>query len=256
MQMLNEAQNVFIVITALACSLAFMAAMNYFWPAEKRRAHNDLIGWQLSVLGTTYAVIIGFMLYTVWINFGTADLNADAEANALVNIYRLASGLSPEESKHLKELARAYGDAVVDHEWGEMAGNKIPVETREISRHMWETLMASKAAAPTEITAEDHALYELSALAGYRRIRLVQTTERLPGVLWWVLLVGGVVTIASSCMFGAVNGALHVIQVSAFSLLIALVLVAIADINRPYQGSVHVGDYAFRRAQMDMKEDH
>jgi hypothetical protein len=114
--------------------------------------------------------------------------------------------------------------------------------------------MASKAASPTEITAEDHALYELSALAGYRRIRLVDSASRLPGVLWFVLLCGGVVTIASTCMFGAVNGPLHVIQVSAFALLISLVLAAIADINRPYQGSVHVSDYAFRRAQMDMKD--
>src|SRR6202020_2459326 len=119
--MLDTAQNVFIVIISLVCSLFFMAAMNYFWPAEKRRAHNDLIGWQLSVLGTTYAVIIGFMLYTVWISFGTADLNADAEANSLVNVYRLAAGLSPEEGKRLKDLARDYGDAVLDKEWEEMA---------------------------------------------------------------------------------------------------------------------------------------
>ena len=231
-----------------------MAAVNYYWPPEARRAHNDLIGWQLSVLGTTYAVIIGFMLYTVWIDFGSAELNADAEANSLVNLYRLADGLSPKEGARLKVLARAYGDAVVYQEWGEMAANIMPSKTREIARQMWQTLMASKGASPTEITAEDHALYELSALAGYRRIRLVESASRLPAVLWFVLLVGGVVTIASTCMFGASNGALHVIQVSAFTLLISLVLVAIADINRPFQGSVHVSDYAFRRAQMDMKE--
>jgi hypothetical protein len=65
-----------------------------------------------------------------------------------------------------------------------------PSESREITRQMWQTLMASKAASPTEITAEDHALYELSALAGYRRIRLVESASRLPGVLWFVLLVG------------------------------------------------------------------
>jgi hypothetical protein len=252
--MLDKAQNIFIVIISLTCSLFFMAAVNYYWPAEKRRAHNDLIGWQLSVLGTTYAVIIGFMLYTVWINFGTADLNADAEANSLVNIYRLSGGLTALEGGKLKTLARAYGDAVVDREWGEMAVGTMPTESREIIRQMWLTLMASKAASPTEITAEDHALYELSALAGYRRVRLVQSAARLPGVLWFVLVVGGIVTIASTCMFGAVNGVLHVIQVSAFALLISLVLVAIADINRPYQGSVHVSDYAFRRAQMDMKD--
>jgi hypothetical protein len=111
------------------------------------------------------------MLYTVWIDFGAADLNTDAEANSLVNVYRLSDGL-----------------------------------------------------------------YELSAMAGYRRIGLVQSASRLPAVLWFVLLVGGAVTVASTCMFGASNGALHVIQVSAFALLISLVLVAIADINRRFRG--------------------
>ncbi len=252
--MLGTAQNVFIVIISLACAFFLMAAMNYYWPAEKRRPHNDLIGWQLSVLGTTYAVIIGFMLYTVWIDFGTAELNADAEANSVVNLYRLADGLNPQQGAKVKLLARAYGDVVANQEWPEMAHNVVPAESREITRQMWRSLMEAKGASPTEITAEDHALYELSALAGYRRIRLVQSATRLPGVLWWVLLVGGAVTVASTCMFGAANGALHVIQVGAFTLLITLVLTAIADINRPFQGSVHVSDYAIRRAQMDMKE--
>lgn len=43
-----------------------MVGLNRAWPAEKRHAYNDLVGWQLSILGTTYAVILGFMLYTVW----------------------------------------------------------------------------------------------------------------------------------------------------------------------------------------------
>jgi hypothetical protein len=252
--MLDTPQNLFIVIVGLACSLSFMAGVNYYWPAEKRRAHNDLIGWQLSVLGTTYAVIVGFMLYTVWIDFGEAELNTEAEANSLVNVYRLSDGLPLDQGAKLKTFARGYGDAVVDHEWGEMAANTVPTETREIARQMWLVLTATKGASPTELIAEDHALSELSALAGHRRIRLVESATRIPTVLWFVLLIGGGVTVASTCMFGAANGVLHVIQVAAFALLISLVLVAIADINRPFQGSVHVSDYAFRRAQMDMKE--
>src|ERR1700761_3485509 len=99
--MLDTAQNFAVVVMGVACSLFFMAAVNYYWPAEKRRVHNDLIGWQLSILGTTYAVILGFMLYTVWVDFGSAELNAEAEANALVNMYRLADGLRPEEAARL-----------------------------------------------------------------------------------------------------------------------------------------------------------
>jgi Protein of unknown function (DUF4239) len=252
--MLDAAQNIAVTIIGVACSLFFMAAMNYYWPAEKRRVHNDLIGWQLSVLGTTYAVILGFMLYTVWTDFGSAELNAEAEANSLDNLYRLTDALPPAQGQALKALTRAYGDAVVDHEWQEMASNTIPAETRIIARQMWTTLTSGQGGSPAQMTALDHAFSELGALAGYRRIRMVESAARIPGVLWFVLLIGAAVTIASTCLFGASNGVLHVVQVIAFSLLISLGLVAIADINRPYQGSVHITDYAFRRAQVDMKE--
>jgi hypothetical protein len=252
--MLDTAQNFAVVVMGVACSLFFMAAMNYYWPAEKRRVHNDLIGWQLSILGTTYAVILGFMLYTVWVDFGSAELNAEAEANSLDNLYRLTFALPPAQGDALRALTRAYGDAVVDHEWAEMAANTIPAETRVIARQMWGTLTSAQGGTPAQMTALDHALSELSSLAGYRRIRMVESATRIPGVLWIVLLIGAGVTIGSSCLFGASNGALHVVQVAAFSLLISLGLAAIADINRPYQGTVHISDYAFRRAQIDMKE--
>jgi magnesium-transporting ATPase (P-type) len=252
--MLDTAQNAFIVVIALGSAFAFMASMNYLWPPVKRRIHNDLIGWQLSVLGTTYAVIVGFMLYAVWINFGAAELNADAEANSVVNLYRLAAGLPPHEGARLKALAQGYSDAVVNREWAEMDANTTPGESQEVIQQMWATLMFAKSASPLEIAAEDHALYELRNLASYRRIRLVESRAVLPGVLWFVLVAGGVVTIATTCLFGASNGVLHGIQVAAFTLLISLALAAIADINRPYQGSVHVSDYAFRRAQLEMKE--
>jgi hypothetical protein len=56
-------------------------------------------------------------------------------------------------------------------------------------------------------------------------------------------------------MFGARNSILHGLQVFSFSLLVSLSLVAIADINRPFQGSVCVDSYAFQRAQHDMQPD-
>jgi hypothetical protein len=251
--MLGSTQNSVVVIICVACSLAFMAAMNYFWPPSQRRAHNDLIGWQLSILGTTYAVIVGFMLYTVWTGFGTAELNAEAEANSVTNLFRLSDGLPTDQGKQLKTLARAYADVVVSKEWQEMAAGDTPAETRDIVSQMWGALVNLKAASITESAAQDHALSELSALAGYRRIRMVENGTHLPGVLWFVLLSGAAVTVASSCLFGAANGSLHGLQVAAFTLLISLSLVAVADINRPYQGSVHVSDFAFRRAQADMK---
>ena len=97
--MLTLTQNVVILIGTMAVSLLFMVGLNRFWPVQKRHTQNDLIGWQLSVLGTTYAVTLGFMLYTDWTNFNAAYLNAELEANSLRNIYRLAEGLPQQRTE-------------------------------------------------------------------------------------------------------------------------------------------------------------
>jgi hypothetical protein len=193
------------------------------------------------------------MLYTVWTNFGIASVNADDEANAIVNLHRLAEGLPAEQGARMRELAQNYADAVVDHEWGEMAMGEVSIESSHISRKMWNTLMSIKAPTSTEITAEDHALYELSTLTEHRQMRQLQVTSQLPAILWSVLLAGGALTIFSACLFGTQSTLIHGIQVFSFSLLVAMVLIAIADIDRPFQGTVHVSDAAFRRAQINMR---
>jgi hypothetical protein len=253
--MLNTLDDFVLVILIVTFSLLFMVALNYFWPAVQRSNHNDVIGWQLSILGTTYAVIIGFMLYTVWTNFGIAGVNASAEANSLLNVYHLSDGLPDPQRSELKTAARLYADAVVQQDWPAMAHSINPsLKSREVAVKMWQILMSVKAASPNQILAEDHALSELSEVVAYRKMRQTESSSTLPTVLWFVLIIGGTLTIMSSCMFGSTNLWLHGLQVFAFSLLIALVLAAIADIDRPFQGSVHISDSSFRRAQADMKD--
>ena len=74
---------------------------------------------------------------------------------------------------------QSYADAAIHQEWPQMAREEVPNESREINRKMWKTLMSIKSATPTELIAQDHALYELSALTQYRRTRILQSTERL-----------------------------------------------------------------------------
>jgi magnesium-transporting ATPase (P-type) len=252
--MLTFTQNILILIFIMTGSMLFMASLNRIWPREKRQVHNDLIGWQLNIIGTTYAVILGFMLYTVWTDFGAANLNVDLEASALRNVYRLAEGLPHQQRVQLQLQARSYAEAVINRDWPEMARNQTPEESHDVNQAMWKTLMSVKVATPSEITAEDHAISELSSLTEHRRTRLLQSAFRLPAIFWGVLLVGGLLTITSATMFGSANAMLHALQVFSFTLLITLVLLAIADVNLPFRGWVHISNYAFIRAQENMKD--
>jgi hypothetical protein len=249
------AADVIIVVAVVSGALIFRAVLERMWPLANRRAHNDIIGWQLSVLGTTYAVIVAFMLYAVWADYGRAEVNTEAEANAAVNIYRLAEGLPSQQRDEIKSAVVAYVDAILNKDWPAMArGDSSSLESHNINREMWQILMTVKTATPEELTVEDHTLYELSALAEHRRVRILQSNSRLPGILWWLLIFGAIVTILSSCMFGASNKRLHNIQLVFISSLIALALIATAEIDRPFQGLVHVSDSAFRRAQANVRQ--
>src|SRR5580704_18222154 len=104
-----------ILVLAMASSLAFTLVMNRLWPVARRYGENDLVGWQLSVLGTTDAVTLGFMLYTEWGDFKSAELNVELEANSLRNIYRLAQGM-PRERAEIEKLAVDYAREVVERD--------------------------------------------------------------------------------------------------------------------------------------------
>jgi len=252
--MLTFTQNILILVFVMIASSLLLVALNWVWPLYTRHSQNDLIGWHLSVLGTTYAVVLGFMLFTAWTNFGAAELNADLEANALRNIFRLAEGLPQQQRTQLEMQARAYADAVIEQDWPAMTRGQLPEGTHEINEHMWKTLVSIKVSSSSESTAADHALSELSALTQHRRTRLLQCVSQLPAIFWAVLLVGGILTLISTSMFASAKPTMHTFLVFSTTLLVTLVMLAIADVDRPFRGWVHVSNYAFVRAQQYMHE--
>ena len=124
--MANVGQNILVVSIAVIGSMLFQAGLNHIWPWEKRRTYIDLIGWHFSILGTTYAVILGFMLYAVWTAFGEADLNVDLEANAVVDMHHLAKGLPEPQRTQLQTLAGSYADTVITRDWPQTARGEVP----------------------------------------------------------------------------------------------------------------------------------
>lgn len=246
-------QNLLAIAAAVIVSLLFMVGLNRVWPCDNRRNYNSLIGSQLSALGTTYAVILGFMLFAVWSAYREADQNVVLEANEVVDIYHLAAGLPEPQRAQLQALARSYADTVVTRDWAQMDANQEPKQSREINAEIWKTITSAQPKSEAEQTTQDRALSELSTLTQARFTRVSQSTARLPKVLWCVLLVGGTLTIVSACMFGSQNRKLQALQVFALALFVSLSLVAIADIHRPFHGVIHVRNSAFQRARQSMQ---
>ena len=258
--MLSILQSVLIVLGTVALSLVFLSVLRRAWPVTRRAEHNDIIGWQISVLGTTYAVILAFMLWNVWNNFQTARINAEVEANFLVDLYRIAGGLEPAQRKEIRALCREYAVVAVNEEWPAMLEEKLSTHSFNITQQMWEVLLQEHSDAGAGASSRgatdifQQAKYEqafgtLSQMSEHRRLRQLESRMKLPGILWGVLVVGGIVVVGSACLFGCQNFTLHFVLVFVLTLLLSLVLVSVAEIDRPFQGPVHIQPDAFVFAQ-------
>jgi hypothetical protein len=60
----------------------------------------------------------------------------------------------------------------------------------------------------------------------------------LPAILWVVLIIGGVVVISFTYLFGLDSTVIHVLMVAALALIIALVLFTVAELDFPFRGGI------------------
>jgi Protein of unknown function (DUF4239) len=194
-------------------------------------------------------VIVGFMLFAVWSEFQVADQNAEAEASCLINLYWAASGLPPAQREQIRKLAADYADVIITEEWPAMSKGTFSESGTAVIEKLWAAASQSQSLTASEQVSLEQTMTEIGNITEHRRIRQLQSQSNLPGILWTVLVIGAMITVMSSCLFGSEYPALHVLQVVTLSLMLSMALVAVADINRPFCGSVHVNPTGFDNAK-------
>jgi hypothetical protein len=246
--MLTYLWAVVIIAASVFAALGLLLILRHRWPAAKMREANDATAFYVTVAGTIYAVILAFMLTSVWEDFQDAKVNAEREANALVNVFRLAGALPDSQRSEIREAARAYARVTISEEWPAMTHEEASRRGAECVERLWRAATRIEAGRPSEQVALHQTLAEMAKMSEHRRIRQLQSGFRLPAILWFVLIFGGVVTVANSCLLGVEDARLHVLYVVSLTCLVGLVLVAVAEIDRPFHGSVRVAPEGFEMA--------
>jgi Protein of unknown function (DUF4239) len=240
--------NGFIVVAGISAAVAMLFMLRRQWTPKRLKDTNEISGFYIGIIGTIYAVIMAFMLSGVWLDYEDAEANTEKEANCLVSLYRLTRGLPDAQRNQLQDLAEQYAKTMIDEEWDAMSRNEASMRGIEITEAMWKEVTTMQAQTPEQHALVDHIMSELTSMTEHRRIRLLQSRQVIPGILWAVLIVGGVVTVGLSCFFGVDDLRLHITHTAALALLVTLMLVAVADLDRPFQGTVHVPPDGFKLA--------
>jgi len=234
-------------------SLDGLELVERFVPADRRQPHNDVAGFIYAALGVIYAVLLALVVIAVWEEYDAASVTVEQEANALAEIFWLAHRLPEPEGSHIQELARSYAEDVIHKEWPLMEQGEAPLMTQMAETPAGWTLIDELRANLQDFqprTQADEQLYaegldQVQRLADARRMRLVAAEEGIPGVLWSVLIFGGIAAVGFTYLFGLENTWAHRLMVVTLAAVIGLVLFTIGAMEHPFSGGARIGTEAF-----------
>jgi hypothetical protein len=242
-------------VVGLVClaALAGLELVQRLVPATSRQPHNDVAGFIYAALGVIYAVLLALVVIAVWEEYQAASATVEQEANALAEIFWLGHRLPEPEGPHLQELARSYAQEVVDNEWPLMEQGRSPLMVSEEGTPAGWTLIDEIRATLQNFqphTKADEQLYaegldQVQRLADARRMRLVAAEEGVPGVLWAVLIFGGIAVVGFTYLFGLENMWAHRLMVVTLAAVIGLALFTIGAMEHPFSGGARIGTGAF-----------
>jgi len=234
-------------------ALAGFELVHRLVPAGSRQHHNDVAGFIYAALGVIYAVLLALVVIAVWEEYGAAGDTVEQEANATAEIFWLGHRLPEPTGPHVQELARSYAEEVVHKEWPLMEQGEAPMMVQgEGTSEGWvliddirEELQEVEPRTPADEQLYAEGLDQIQRLGDARRLRLVPAEEGVPGVLWAVLIFGGIAVVSFTYLFGLENTWAHRLMVLTLAAVIGLVLFTVGAMEHPFSGGARIGTGAF-----------
>ena len=248
--MLNTAvYGVLVVGGVCLISLIGFELVHRLVPTQSRQRHNDVAGFIYAALGVIYAVLLALVVISVWEEYQAASETVEQEANSTAEVFLLGYELPDPEGAHIQELARSYAEEVVHKEWPLMAQAEQPVLEQEAGTSAgWDliddlraTLHGFEPQTKSEEQLYAEGLDQVGRLGDARRTRLIASEEGVPGILWSVLIFGGIATVGFTYLFGLQSTWAHRLMVVTLAAVIGLVLFTIAALGHPFSGGARIG---------------
>lgn len=219
--------------------------------ATRRRLHkdteayNELVGFVYAVVGVIYAVLLALSAVSVWEDYGDAERIVANEANAVSDLYRNLDGYPQPEQTALRSYLRDYAKVVIEEEWPAMRHGRVSTASDPIVDRMVSAWVVFEPRTEGQKILHGQTLTQLDGFLDDRRDRRETITKGMKPVMWVVLLVGAVITIAFMFLFQTDRKLAHLLMTAGLSTLIGLVIYWLVTMDRPLMGHTAVPDHRF-----------
>ena len=201
---------------------------------------NDVAGFIIAVVGTLYAVLLGFMTVQVWEHYETDRLRVWSESASVADVWHDAVGLPIGVRARLRNDMLAYGKTMIDVEWPAMRSGSFSLRGDELIMDASTTTGTFNPSTLGQSNAQAAILRNLNELHDARAQRIAANGEAVSGFQWAVLFIGGVVVLAFCYVFSVSNIRAHMLMTGSVAILIATMFVLLFELQYPFRSQLGV----------------
>jgi len=237
-----------VIIAAVYVSLSIigLSIMKKFHSPAKLKKHNDVAGFIFATLGVTYAVLLSFIVIVTWQNFDEAHKNAAREANYIVSLYHNTRPLPPAFRSELKGHLVTYVQAIIEDEWPIMIKGEQSAQAQQAQDAIWKLYSRYRPVNETQKIFFMESVDKLNDACELRRARLLEAHLAIHPVIYFVLIVGGLITISFTVFFGTENFGPQLIMTSLLAAMIGIALSTVIILDFPFTGDISVTADVFK----------
>lgn len=204
-------------------------------------------------ISTLLAVLLAFVVISIWRNYEEQRENTGKEASSLGNLYRDSRGLKPEAEIEIQQLITKYTRDVVYDGWPAMLqGRESRIAWLSFNQLYGKVVRYSPENAREEIVYA-HLVDEMNDLAMYRRLRMIRNANPfMPDVLWAVIYIGSLLVIVTGYFLKISNKKVHLLLTTINSVMLGLIFSVMLLLNFPYRGSLQISVYPLENLLKDV----
>ena len=241
-----------LTVGASIYSIGLMLITRRAFGVDRLKLNNEVAGFKFAVVGVFYAVLLAFVVIAVWEDFRKTEEAVRDEAKATVDLHRLTFALPVEGGAEIRSHLLDYVNDVREFEWQTMEvgepSDAVVKDLDQLSRAIFDVQPQSS----QELALYQDSLRLLALMTDNRNERLDSSDGSVPRVLWFVLIVGGLITLSYPAFFGSTNLVAQVLMTGALAALVALAMLLGLAFDYPFTGDVHISPHPFDQALRQM----
>lgn len=219
--------------------IIFISPILKFW-VKRQEGINDIVGYALGAFGVFYGLLLGLLAVSSYENSSELEGIVASEAAALAGLWRDVDNYPEPARTSLQDRLRTYSDNIIAGEWPAQRKGKMDTQGVKLASQFQRELCQFKPADISEQILHAETMRAFNHMVEFRSKRIQNTNSGIPGVMWWVVMVGAFIN-TLIIMFFRVRFDIHLVIGGLLALVVGSLIFLVAALDYPFRGEVSIG---------------